>query len=270
MKTIGSTFFGCLLLVGQFSFAGRYLIPPLAQSLMKFEMGTPKPKLNNNFSLLVWNVHKGGDGQAWVNDMKTLAQSSDVFLLQEAMDDDLMTQMFQSEIDYFDWHVAKSFTYTKTGISSGVANASPFLIDRSILHRTSDLEPIVRTPKTVVLSFMTMANGQPIAFLNIHGLNRTTNAAFFRQMDETLAMIKDFSGPVIYAGDFNTNNKSKMKGLESRMQEYGLKRYEFADDRRKSQLDWIYVRGCNIEMGEILYQIQTSDHSPMYAKFNCN
>lgn len=268
MIKIGSTLVS-LLLVGNVSFASRYLIPPLSQSLVKFEQGSAKFKLNTRFSLLVWNVHKGGDGQAWVDDMKTLAQGADVFLLQEALDDELMTQMYQTEIGYFDWHMAKSFTYTKTGISSGVANASSFLIDRSVLHRTSDLEPIVRTPKTVMLSFMTMTNGQMIAILNIHGLNRTSNEAFFRQMDETLALIKDFSGPVIYAGDFNTNNKAKFKGLEVKMQEYGLKRFEFADDHRKSQLDWIYVRGCHVEKGNILYPVKTSDHAPLYAELNC-
>lgn len=268
MIKIGSTLVS-LLLVGNFSFAGRYLIPPPSQSLVKFVQNIPKLKLNTRFSLVAWNVHKGKDGQGWVNDMKTLAQGADVFLLQEALDDELMTQMYQREIGYFDWYMAKSFTYTKTGISSGVANASSFLMDRSILYRTADLEPIVRTPKTVMLSYMTMTNGQSIALLNIHGLNRTSNEAFFRQMDETLALIKDFSGPVIYAGDFNTNNKAKLKGLEVRMQEYGLQRFEFADDHRKNQLDWIYVRGCQIEKGDILYSVKTSDHAPLYAELNC-
>jgi len=259
-----------LFLVGSLSFAGRYIIPPLDQSLEKFETDWPKPKLKNEFSVLVWNVHKGADGEAWVNDMKILAQSSDVFLIQEAMDDELMTKMYKNEINNFDWYFAKSFTYSKNGKSSGVLNASQYQADDTILHRTSDTEPIVGTPKTVMLSFMTMENGQQIAFLNIHGLNRTTNAAFFRQIDETLNLIKNFSGPVVYAGDFNTNNKSKFRGLDSRMLEYGLKRFEYSNDQRKNQLDWVYMRGCSIKSSEILYQFQTSDHTPIFTKLNCN
>jgi len=180
-----------------------------------------------------------------------------------------MIQMYENEIKNLDWYFAKSFTYIKTGNSSGVANASPFQIKKAILHRTTDVEPIVGTPKTVILHYMTMENGQQIAFLNIHGLNRTSNAAFFRQIDETLKLIKDFSGPVVYAGDFNTNNQSKFRGLEKRMQNYGLKRYQYSDDTRKHQLDWIYVRGCEVLNSKILYQFDTSDHKPLYAKLQC-
>jgi len=260
-----------LLFTGHFSFAWKYTIPPFSQSLVKFGASLfSKPLLKNEFSLVVWNVHKGKDGEAWVNDMKILTDNSDVLLVQEAMDDELMIEMYENRIKNYDWFFAKSFTYLQTGNSSGVANASPYQITRSILHRTNDLEPIVGTPKTVILSYMTMESGQPIAFLNIHGLNRTTNAAFYRQIDETLNLIKNFSGPVVYAGDFNTNNKSKFNGLDERMLKYGLKRYNYTEDNRKHKLDWIYVRGCEIEKSEILYQFQTSDHKPLFARLNCN
>jgi endonuclease/exonuclease/phosphatase (EEP) superfamily protein YafD len=258
-----------IMFLSQICCAGKYTIPPIEQSLIKFETNSPKEKLKNNFSLLVWNVHKGADGQSWVNDMKILAQNADVFLVQEAMDDELMTDMYQKEINNFDWFFAKSFTYNKSGNSSGVVNASPFQTDQAILYRTLEKEPIVGTPKTVMLSFMTMENGNPIALLNIHGLNRTKNEAFFKQISDTLDLIKNFSGPVVYAGDFNTNNKEKFSGLDSMMAKVGLRRFKFQEDHRKHQLDWIYVRGCRVESSDILYQFQTSDHTPISAKLNC-
>ncbi len=259
----------CLFFWSSFSLAGKYLIPPMEQSLLFFESGLLKEKLKNEFSILVWNVHKGKDGQAWVEDMKSLAHHSDIVLLQEAMNDDLMSRMYLNDLNHFDWHMAKSFTYMKTGVSTGVANASSFLIDQSMLHRTLDREPLVKTPKTVMLSYLTMENGKPLAVLNIHGLNVTTNAAFFRQIDGTLNLIENFSGPVIYAGDFNTNNKAKLEGLDLRMSNYGLKRIEYSNDPRKKKLDWIYVRGCTVESSEVLYQYKTSDHKPLIAKMSC-
>lgn len=269
MKKIGFT----LILSHVLAFAniaeGRFLIPPFNKSLVKYEPLISKGKMDNRFSLLVWNVHKGKDKLNWIRDMQLLTRASDVVLLQEATDNPLMSNMFQKIINNFSWFLAKSFIYIDSGIASGVSSASAYDIDETILHRTDDREPIVNTPKTVILTYMTMANGDPIAFLNIHGLNRTTNAAFFRQIDETLNLIKDFSGPVVYAGDFNTNNKSKFNKLEERMAAYGLKRIAYEDDNRKHQLDWIYTRGCEVESSEILYHIKTSDHDPLYAKLNC-
>lgn len=74
----------CLLFIGHFSVAWKYTIPPLSHSLVKFDSGLFfKQQLKNEFSMTVWNIHKGKGGQAWVNDMKLLSNYSDVLLLQE-------------------------------------------------------------------------------------------------------------------------------------------------------------------------------------------
>lgn len=258
------------IFLSQLSFAGRFLIPPAEESLVLYQPVESKAVLQNDFSLLVWNVHKGKDEQAWVEDVKRLSLSSDVFLLQEAMDDSLMSKLFGKDLGNFEWFFAKSFSYTKTQISSGVATGATTESTKTLFHRTTDTEPIIGTPKTTMVSFYKLADGQDIAILNIHGLNRTSNAAFYRQIDESLALVKNHNGPIVYAGDFNTNNKKKFAELIKRMDAYGLKRISYPVDERKNQLDWIFYRGCTVTESEILYNYQTSDHAPLRARLNCN
>jgi endonuclease/exonuclease/phosphatase family metal-dependent hydrolase len=249
--------------------AGRFLIPPIEESLVQYQSAKINTVLDNSFSLVVWNVHKGKDDQAWVDDMIRLAPNGDVFLLQEAMDDKHMKNVFGKDLDMYEWFFAKSFSYTKNLVSSGVASGATAKALGAMFHRTSDVEPIVGTPKTTLTTFYKLLNGKEIAVLNIHGLNKTSNRAFYRQLEETLAFIKNHEGPVVYAGDFNTNNKDKFAELEKRMAAYGLKRITYSTDTRKHKLDWIYYRGCDVIESEILYNYESSDHTPLRARLNC-
>lgn len=226
--------------------------------------------LNNRFSLLVWNIHKGTGGQVWVDDIKKLGPKHDIFLFQEAMDDNEMTDTAANELRNFELFFAKSFSYTKTLLSSGVATAAISTSTNTILHRTKDLEPIVGTPKTMLLSFFKLANSQTLAILNIHGINRASNEAFYRQIDESLALVKNHEGPVIFAGDFNTNKPEKFDELTKRMTAFGLTMIPYPIDQRKNHLDWIFYRGCQVHESEIMYEIQSSDHFPLHAKLECN
>jgi endonuclease/exonuclease/phosphatase (EEP) superfamily protein YafD len=250
--------------------ADRFMIPPFDESLLSYPSLEVLPQLPSEFSMLVWNVHKGKDEEAWVVDMNRLTGRADMFVLQEALDDDQMNQLFKQDLHQYEWYFAKSFSYTKTGISSGVVTGSKFEAWARLLHRTEDREPFVKTPKTVVIAFYQLTNGKNLAVLNIHGLNKTSNEAFFKQIDESLVILKNHEGPVVYAGDFNTNNKSKTEGLNQRLAKIGLKKIGYETDHRKHKLDWIYIRGCTPTESEILYDIKTSDHTPLYAKLKCD
>ncbi len=251
------------------SHAGRFFIPPYEQSLVTFSPQNTFTQLPQEFTIAVWNVHKGKDETPWVKDMKKISQSTDLLLLQEAMDDELFLKLFTNDLKNFEWHFAKSFSYSKSKTSSGVATGSNVTPRSVYLSRTVDHEPIIGTPKTTLVSFYALNSGNKIAMFNIHGLNKTSNAAFFRQIDEALKYIDHHTGPVIFAGDFNTSNNDKMNGLKTRMEKYGLQMITYPEDHRKNHLDWIFMRDCRILRSEILYDYKTSDHTPLLAKLAC-
>jgi endonuclease/exonuclease/phosphatase (EEP) superfamily protein YafD len=259
-----------LQLLSQSCFGGRFMIPPIEKSLIEIQSQRRQDVLNNTFSLLVWNIHKGKAGQAWVNDIQTLGPKHDILLFQETTDDNETIDAAANELKNFDLLFAKSFTYTKTLISSGVATASVSTATNTILHRTKDLEPFVRTPKTTLLSLFKLANGETLATLNIHGINRASNEAFYRQIDESLALVRNHQGPIVFAGDFNTNKREKFDELTKRMTALGLTMITYPNDQRRNHLDWIFYRGCQVRESEILYDVQSSDHFPLHARLECN
>ncbi len=138
------------------------------------------------------------------------------------------------------------------------------------MQRTLGLEPIVKTPKTTMLSVVPLDNGKKILFANIHGINKGNNKKFFDQIDKVIESIKSHDGPAIFAGDFNTNKKEKMPYLLAKGKEVGLDIIEYKDDKRKNKLDWILVRGCKVLSSTINYEITSSDHNALESEFLCD
>ncbi len=225
-------------------------------------------KMPSKFTVTIWNMYKGKE-DSWSADYLKLASESEIilgqeFLLQGEMKDVLSNANRENIL-------ATSF-YDTNGQATGVFTSSTVKAVSKQAFQSSDREPIVNTPKLALISKYPADNGQIITFINIHALNFVGIQPFTIQIATLLSAIKDNAGPVIFAGDFNTNAPTKTLIMNMLFKKEGFKqaRYTGRDDRMTflgQPLDHIWYRGLNLIEARVLGEIEGSDHKPMQAEF---
>ena len=103
----------------------------------------------------------------------------------------------------------------------------------------------------------------------VHGLNRASNAAFERQIDRLAARLEAHDGPLLLAGDFNTQSARKLGYLETTCGRLGMAAVQFTPDGRtvsklsRRPLDHAFVRGLAVENAACWGGVGGSDHVAM-------
>ena len=172
-----------------------------------------------------------------------------------------------NEHNKFNWTMAASFLMKKgfTGVITGVSSkVSSF---QAIL--SPDREPITGTAKTTMIKNVRLTNDLDLLLINIHAINFVTQRKFERYIYKIIDNLKHHSGPIIWAGDFNTWNHKRLSFLDRTLAEYGLKRVLSTKYFLNLNLDHVYVRGCQLYHSKIYTKIQSSDHSPFIVDMNC-
>jgi endonuclease/exonuclease/phosphatase (EEP) superfamily protein YafD len=265
-----------ILLVILFSFhvhsASKYSIPDLSISHLVIGESVESQFDPQNIKLLVWNIYKG-QKKNWSKDFISLAPKADLLLLQEGY----LNPVFQ-EVLYFlgiyQFEFGISFVYEEEGsVPTGTALGSKVRPFHSGLLRSKDLEPVIDTPKTITYGFYPLKGiSEKMLVLNIHALNFTSQESFERQILDACELIKTHKGPVVFAGDFNTRTKNRLKFLRDQLQPLGLKELAFVDDDRMTfmgnPLDHVFVRSFLVRDSRVLKSIESSDHKPLYIELS--
>src|SRR5690606_32748181 len=124
--------------------------------------------------------------------------------------------------------------------------------------RTSNREPILRTPKMSLISVFAIKNcPAQLMVVNTHAINFVRNSQFNFDIEKIAAKIKNHNGPLVWAGDFNTWNKGRMRKLRSVAKRLGLafaklKNFQFVKKFAGNPLDHILYRGLSFVSGEVL------------------
>lgn len=221
----------------------------------------------NKVSLLIWNIQKLKQKQ-WEDEFTTLAEGKDLILFQEAYENKIFVEK-TSALNDFTWDFAQSFEYLLYGITTGnMIGSNTRSSNAQVLH-SPDLEPILDTPKATIATTYPVVNGdQELLVISIHGINFTTNNAFYRQLNQIFALIDKHDGPVIFGGDFNTHNNKRFDFLMREAKKRNLINLEFRDSylRKKFSgniLDHTLARGLEVIDSYIPKNIKGSDHAPM-------
>ncbi|MFZ7202023.1 endonuclease/exonuclease/phosphatase family protein [Avibacterium avium] len=226
-----------------------------------------KPIEQQDFRLLVWNMHKGQD-QGWQQQLVNLSQGQDFLLLQEVSSQQKLVEKVSSQ-NFSKFSTAlytSSFAYL--GNQSGVALMSRFA--PQYYCAGSSIEPWIRIPKVGNAMAFPLSNGQSLLTINLHLVNFELNPSHYQQQLEAMfKLIEQHQGPIILAGDFNAWNKGRINLIKKLTALYGLTTVSFQPDDRlrflDNPLDWVFVRGFSVKSARTV-QTTSSDHNPLLVE----
>lgn len=216
--------------------------------------------------ILVWNAQKHLHPD-WEQDFSNLEKQADLLLLQETATSP--TKSTFAGFEGKEWTTVQSYGTKK--FTTGVTTGSRSSALRHLALRSSTQEPILRTPKSALLSVFALSGGaDQLLVVNIHALNFTNLVDYRRQIEEIIPYFRNHRGPIIVAGDLNTWNKGRIKYLEEKMAAYGL--YEVVPEGKSwpLTLDRIFIRGGKAAKARILNNTNSSDHYPIELELDFN
>ncbi|MBP7843588.1 MAG: endonuclease/exonuclease/phosphatase family protein [Proteobacteria bacterium] len=205
----------------------------------------PKKVLNaESIKVLVWNLYKERKA-SFKSEYSNLSKNKDLILLQEQSLESENLKIFNQSSRFY-WHHATQF-FMKDRIRTGVGTAARVLSLDAEYLRTKILEPYVKSPKLIIVSYYLLSDAQRLMVLNIHGMNARGLEGLKSQIDESLALIKRHEGPVLFAGDFNTKNLERLKYLDSSLEALGLDRARLPNGASEKSLDHVYTRYLDVQ-----------------------
>ena len=214
--------------------------------------------LGEHIRLLSWNVQKATHPE-FEAELQTLTPDVDLVLLQEA---DVGLRASPSLRDY---HGSFAEGYRAASQVTGVLTLSHAAPAKHC--RLSHNEPWLRTPKATSVAVFNLDKDRHLLVINLHAVNFTLGTEDLAvQLESSAALIEQHTGPVIFAGDFNTWNAPRKALFKRTILGLGLESVEFDEDHRTRvmgyALDHVLVRGLHIVESQSL-SVQSSDHNPV-------
>lgn len=252
-------------------FAAQFSLIPEEEAHLEIGRGYQHGFNPRSIKTMVWNIKKGQE-KGLDKDLPFYGKDRDLFILSEGYLSPLVKGTFESFQD-IKWDMGISFLYKKdhnypTGTMIG-SKVEPFEVK---IKHTTDMEPFIITPKALTFAYYPVeGKSEELLVISVHAINMVTTPAFIRQMEQARVEIERHNGPVIFAGDFNTNLKSKLKYLLKMTSDLGFQSVDFKNDDRKKTLgkiiDYTFVRGMHPKNSYVLGSLKSSDHYAMMVEF---
>lgn len=215
------------------------------------------------FSILNWNIHKATN-KKFEEEFQILKQKHHILITQEILLNQNMQHVF-SKSEKFEWHVVESWLKGSSPTGVGTISKVKSLQQIPLL---AGQEPLVKTPKTSLITTYKFANNKILMVINTHALLLASNTNYSQQMDSIITIAKKHLGPMIWAGDFNTWKQDRWLKLKQIKQSLRLNAISFPEDNRSFLvLDHILYRGLKLKSSKIYNRSKGSDHLPLSAHF---
>jgi len=225
-------------------------------------------KVGEEFSLLIWNIHKENQTPVFKKKFYELILSypSDFLLFQE-LRYPKNSSFLLSEYSY----VLSSNIESQEDIF-GVLTASKFSFTNIQVHKTSQKELGFLTHKSLLITQHKLPNEKTLCIVNIHSINFVPLYIFTQELKLLRDELIDFDGALIIAGDFNTWSSGRMREIESFQKKLSLKYAEVQEKHHVKHmflkpLDHIFYRGLELIQAQAIDTAQVSDHNPIYTRF---
>ena len=209
------------------------------------------PTLNSTkLSILSWNIYKDRKPE-YRKAFAAMAKGRDLIMLSEATTGSPVSDSFKA-ITGWEWHLAASFNM-KDDIAAGTVLGSAARPSNVHYYRTKDIEPFVKSPKATILAYYAIpGSAKKLLAISIHGINWDGDDALERQLNMILPEIKAHNGPVVFAGDFNTKNPSRVALAKRVLATAGLKQVPWENPLKKKQLDDAFTRGMSVKRARLV------------------
>ncbi len=212
-----------------------------------------------SFSLATWNSFKGLGGASFFVDLTEAIATFDLLCLQEvvlAEDKTWNQQLLQSSFVY------GSMYKRSDGCYDGVMTICPVEVRRVKLIPSLATELFPRTKKVAIFSVYPIYDGRELGVLNVHAPLIRTPKSFAAELEYLIDQIKDHTGPLIVAGDFNTLSSVYLLELILKFQQIGVNYLQVARDPRPKmkRLDHFLVRDLHASEVEVEEGVKSSDH----------
>lgn len=250
--------------------SSRYFkVVPISEAHQTF--GHPQEETLNpkSINVLIWNIKKALV-IGWEEEFNFYGKNQDLFLLQEAYENDIFLNTLNS-FRNIRWDMGRSFLYRAYGdTATGNMIGSEVAPSQFIVRHSPNREPVTNTPKAMTIGTYPVGENAHVLVISIHGINFNSNAAFRRHMEQAAEEIRKHSGPVIFAGDFNTHTNGRESYLAQLAEELDLDEVEFKNSEYRTRapvtgnyFDHAFVRGLKVSYAEVMKESLASDHRPM-------
>jgi endonuclease/exonuclease/phosphatase (EEP) superfamily protein YafD len=220
---------------------------------------------NGELNVLVWNIYKQGK-ENWQSALDTLSADKQLLLLQEAS----MTEPFKQWLVDGNWMSNQVSAFKALGSGAGVINIAQKLPEKACAYTST--EPWLRLPKSALYSQYRLSNGDTLAAVNIHAINFTVGTdEYSSQISALEVLLKQHTGPILFAGDFNSWNEYRLDAMKQALQQANLREVTFEPDHRTQfitgqRLDHVFYRGLVLKNAKAP-QSDASDHNPLVVSF---
>lgn len=245
-----------------------FVIPDLKFSFKTFGQAQESALNPDSIKVMVWNIYKAKK-ENFTRDFYQYVEGRDIVLLQEAISSEMKIFL---DLPVYQWDFGISFAYRSdlkkfTGTMIG-SSIKPRL---AWMTRTLDIEPVVKTPKALTMATYPIAGtDQELMVVNIHGLNLTSQKPFERHLQLAIRQMRGHTGPIVFAGDFNTRTQGRMDYMIWLLVlQNDFKEMKFRNDERMRAfgtdhiIDFVFTRGLEIVDSEVLGELDSSDHKAM-------
>lgn len=254
----------------------RFIRP--AESTIDSNHILPTELNSDSIKVLNWNIAKNNFEKFWFKDFFKLQRECqpDLIFLQE-----VRMSLGVEEIvglQNMSWAYAPNFIDAHHQTYSGILTAAKISAIAKKVIVTKHHEPLFKTPKVSLFTEYSLSHHQEtLLTINSHLINFVDLDKFKAQLQELELAISTHTGPIIFAGDFNTWSRKRALLLEKTVMRLGLKETHFSPDESKKikrfllspPLDYIFYRGLKEKRSsaKVFDEIFSSDHKPLLAEF---
>ena len=238
-------------------------IPSEEDSLLSFGAAKMPTLPEGKIKILAWNLYKG-EKKYFSEQFPIVSKGRDIILLSEVVTG-APVEPAMTKIADFGWNFGASFEM-KNQVLTGTAVGSNVVALNPHIYRTKLVEPIIKTPKTITAAeFALPGTRDTLLVLSIHGINMAGDDALISQLEPLVPELKSHLGPIVFAGDFNTKNPTRLKMATDLLATAGLRRVTWENAKPGKQLDDAFTRGLKVRAKFIFDYVGTASDHPAIA-----
>jgi endonuclease/exonuclease/phosphatase (EEP) superfamily protein YafD len=250
--------------------ASKFILVPESQAHVTFGNAENRQLNPKSIKILVWNIKKG-QMPGLEHDFEAIGKDRDLMIVSEGYLNPLVKGIFDS-FKHIRWDMGISFLYKMDHhYATGTLIGSIVDPKWTAVRETTDREPFIQTPKCLTMArYPLRGTRKQLLVISIHGVNAVLPGALDRHIELAAVEIRKHDGPVIFAGDFNTNLESKVQMVMKATGDLGMQSLAFRNDERDQVggniIDYIFTRGMSTTDSEVLGKLVSSDHKAMLAE----